>query len=230
MHDCNLKIRNIIVLAIALTPLRPLHGQDDCGDECRVNSNLTMVVNVPVNPTAQVVGTGWGLVGGAGYNFDKRNAVIGELMWNRAYPSGGSLQPLQAALPSSNLSGNTNLLTLTGNYRFELRGRLLGTYLIGGGGWYSRNTWLSNEVTSGTGTVCTPAWLWWGFTCTSGRVTANQTVASSSSNTLGANAGIGFTVRVGEAPYRLYTEARYHYAPTKNINTQFIAVTFGIRY
>src|SRR5580692_7836110 len=40
MHDCNLKIRNIIVLAIALTPLRPLHGQDDCGDECRVNSNL----------------------------------------------------------------------------------------------------------------------------------------------------------------------------------------------
>jgi hypothetical protein len=111
MHDCNLKIRNIIVPAIALTPLQPLHGQDDCGDECRVNSNLAMVVNVPVNPTAQVVGTGWGLVGGAGYNFDKRNAVIGEFMWNRVYPSGGSLQPLQAALPSSNLSGNTNLFT-----------------------------------------------------------------------------------------------------------------------
>jgi hypothetical protein len=26
MHDCNLKIRNIIVLAIALTPLLPLHA------------------------------------------------------------------------------------------------------------------------------------------------------------------------------------------------------------
>jgi hypothetical protein len=80
MHDCSLKLRNIIVLAIALTPPQPLHAQDDCGDECRINSNLAMVVNVPVNPTAQVVGTGWGLVGGAGYNFDKRNAVIGEFM------------------------------------------------------------------------------------------------------------------------------------------------------
>jgi hypothetical protein len=140
MHDCNLKIRNIIVLAIALTPLLPLHAQDDCGDECRINSNLAMVVNVPVNPTAQAVGTGWGIVGGAGYNFNKRNAVIGEFMWNRVYPSGG-LEPLQATLASSNLNGNTNLFTLTGNYRFELRGRLLGTYLIGGGGWYSRNTW-----------------------------------------------------------------------------------------
>ena len=89
MHDCNLKIRNIIVLAIALTPLRPLHAQNDCGDECKINSNLAMVVNVPVNPTAQAVGTGWGIVGGAGYNFNKHNAVIGEFMWNRVYASGG---------------------------------------------------------------------------------------------------------------------------------------------
>jgi hypothetical protein len=151
-------------------------------------------------------------------------------MWNRVYPSNGSLQPLQTALQSSNLSGNTDLFTLTGNYRFELRGRLIGTYLIGGGGWYLRNTNLSRTVTAGTGTICTPAWLWWGFTCTSGTVTAGQTLASSNSSALGANAGIGFTVRVGEAPYRLYTEARFHYAPTKNIDTQFIAATLGIRY
>jgi hypothetical protein len=44
------------------------------------------------------------------------------------------------------------------------------------------------------------------------------------------NAGVGLTVRVGEGPYRLYTEARYHYAPTKDVTTQFIAVTVGIRY
>jgi hypothetical protein len=37
-------------------------------------------------------------------------------------------------------------------------------------------------------------------------------------------------MRVGEAPYRLYTEARYHYAPTKSMNTQYIAVTVGIRF
>jgi hypothetical protein len=33
-----------------------------------------------------------------------------------------------------------------------------------------------------------------------------------------------------EAPYRFYVEARYHYAPTKNMSTHFMAITLGIRY
>jgi hypothetical protein len=230
MRGYKLKLRNIIALVVALAPLQPLQAQDGCDNECKINSNLAMVVNVPVASTAQVVGIGWGGVGGVGYNFNQHSAVIGEFLWNRVWAAGGALQPLEVVSQSSNLRGNTDLFALTGDYRYEMRGRLLGTYLIGGGGWYFRNTWLSSRVTSGTGTVCTPAWLWWGFTCTSGIVTANQTVGSRSSNALGLNAGVGFTVRVGEAPYRLYTEARYHYAPTKNINTQFIAVTLGIRY
>ena len=78
-REYKMKLRSMLVLVIALAaPLYFLHAQDDCGDECRINSNLAMVVNVPVNPAAQVIGTGWGMVGGAGYNFDKRNAVIGE--------------------------------------------------------------------------------------------------------------------------------------------------------
>jgi hypothetical protein len=230
MHACELNLGNIIVLAITLLPFQSLAAQDRCGDECNLNTNLAAVVNLPVNPTAQVVGTGWGTVVGAGYNFNQRHAVVGEFLWNRIYPSDGTLQPLQSTLQSGNLTANTDLYAITGNYRFELRGRLLGTYLIGGGGWYFRNTNLSRAVTAGTDTVCTPTWLWWGFTCTSGTVTANQTLSNSASSALGANAGMGLTVRVGEAPYRLYSEARYHYAPTKSISTQFITVTFGIRY
>jgi hypothetical protein len=220
---------NILVLVIALTPMQQLQGQSDCGGEC-INTNLAMVLNVPANSTAQAVGTGWGTVVGIGRNFNRHQAIIGEFLWNRVYSSDGALQPLQAASQSSSLSGNADLYSITGNYRFELRGRLLGTYLIGGGGWYLRNTNLSRAVTAGPGTICTPAWLWWGFTCTSGTVTASQTVESSNSSALGANAGLGFTVRVGGDPYRLYTEGRYHYAPTKNINTQFITIAFGIRY
>ncbi|MGC1448859.1 MAG: hypothetical protein WA830_02370 [Candidatus Sulfotelmatobacter sp.] len=231
MQVHKLKFTRTLVLAMALAPLQPLHAQADAGGESRINSNLAMVLIVPVSSTAQVAGTGWGAVGGVGYNFSPRNAVIGEFLWNRMYPSGGVLQPLQtAASQSSGLSGNSNLYALTGNYRYELRGRMLGTYLIGGGGWYFRKNWLSREVTAGSGTICTPAWLWWGFTCSSGTVTANQTLATSTTDAWGVNAGIGFTVRVGEAPYRLYTEARYHYAPTKGISTQFMAVTVGIRY
>jgi hypothetical protein len=224
MQVSQLNFRNILVLATVLTSLQNLYAQ-------KINSNLAMVLNMPVGSTSEVAGTGWGAVGGVGYNINERNAVIGEFMWNRMYPSGSVLQPLQtASLPSDKLNGNSNLYALTGNYRYELRGRMLGTYLIGGGGWYFRKNWLSREITSGTGTVCTPAWLWWGFTCTSGTVTADQRLATSTTDAWGVNAGIGMTVRVGEAPYRLYTEARYHYAPTKNLGTQFIAVTVGIRY
>jgi hypothetical protein len=225
-----LKLRNIIALVIAVGPMQSLQAQDGCDNDCRINSNLAMVVNVPVNSTAQVLGTGWGGVGGVGYNFNQRNAVIGEFLWNRGWATGGALQPLEVVSQSGSLRGNADIFALTGNYRYERRGRLFGTYLIGGGGWYFRNTWLSGPVTSGVGAICTPTWLWWGFTCASGTVTAGQTRAGFNSNALGANAGVGLTVGVGRAPYRLYTEARYHYAPTKNINTQFLTITLGIRY
>jgi len=230
MHGYERSLESVILLVIALAPLQPLAAQDKCIEACRVNTNLAAVVNVPVNPTAQVAGIGGGTVIGAGYNFNQRHAVIGEFMWNRIYPADGALQPLQAASQSSNLSANTDLYMITGNYRFELRGPLLGAYFIGGGGWYFRNANLSRAVTAGPGTVCTPTWLWWGFTCTSGTVTANQTSSNSASSALGGNAGMGLTVRVGPSPYRLYGEARYHYAPTRNISTQFITISFGIRY
>src|SRR6266403_5119106 len=42
--------------------------------------------------------------------------------------------------------------------------------------------------------------------------------------------GGGLTFRVGEAPYRMYVESRYHFAPTKNITTQMLIVSWGIRY
>ncbi len=185
---------------------------------------------MPLNPTGKVATTGWGTVAGVGYNFSKRHAFIGEFMWTRIFPVNGSLQPLQAFSPTGSLTGSTDIYSVTGNYRFELRGAVFGVYLIGGGGWYLRHTNFSEQITVGNGTACTSTWLWWGFNCTSGIVNSGQTLSSSTSNVLGGNAGGGFTIRVGEAPYRLYTEARYHYAPTKSISTQFITVTIGIRY
>jgi len=230
MQVFTLKGSTLILLVIALTPVQMLRAQEDCGDECKLNTNLAMIINAPVSSSAQVVGTGWGMVGGAGYNFNRHNAIVGEFLWNRVYPSAGTLQSLQNVLQSRDLKGNTDFYALTGDYRLELRGRLLGTYLIGGGGWYFRNTWLSQEVKTGTGIPCTPTWRWFGYTCKSGMVNAGQPPVTSSTNALGANGGIGFTTRVGEAPYRFYAEARYHYAPTKNMSTHFIAITLGIRY
>jgi hypothetical protein len=85
-------------------------------------------------------------------------------------------------------------------------------------------------VVTGTTIACTPEWVFWGFVCSSGVVSSDQTLASTSSAAPGFNAGMGFTIKVGEPRYRLYFEARYHYAATTPANTQLIPITFGIRF
>jgi hypothetical protein len=223
-----------IVLAITLiaTVCRiPLHAQERGDDNPEINSNVGITVNAPVGDTSDVINTGWGITAGVGYNVNRRNAFVGEFQWNRLYANSQVLLPLSSTLTSpSNLSAFTDLFYVTGNYRYELRGRLLGAYLIGGVGWYHRSSNLSQPIASGSSTVCTPAWQWWGFNCVSGFVSVNQTLATSSSSSFGVNGGIGATIRVAEAPYRLYFESRYHYAPNTSIKTEFIQVTFGIRY
>ena len=196
----------------------------------RINSHFGSLAAVPLGSTSDYVSTGWGLVGGVGYNFSNHHSFIGEFLWARLPATAGALQPLREATGISDLHGHSNLYVLTGNYRFEWRERRFGAYVIGGAGLYYRTTNPSALVNSGTHTSCAPAWLWWGFKCTSGTVVAGQTLGSTGSSAFGENVGGGFTVRVGEDPYRLYFESRYHYAPNKNINTHLVTVTFGIRY
>jgi hypothetical protein len=204
--------------------------QEEEIDNPKFNTNLGLPISAPLNPMARFSGAGTGVIYGAGYNFTRRHGVLGEFMWDWLNPGAGALTPIRAALPLNDVSGHSNLYALTANYRFELRGRALGIYFIAGGGWYVRKSSLSKVVVTGNTVTCTPVWLWWGATCTSGVVTANQTLISSSSGALGGNAGIGFTARVGDAPYRMYVETRYHYANTRAINTQLIVATVGIRY
>jgi hypothetical protein len=219
--------KGFVWISLVLAACSALHAQREYE---RVNSNLGVVISAPLNPTAQFVNIGAGVVAGAGYNFSRHHSVIGEFMWNRLSPVNGALLPIRVAAQDNSISGHSNLFALTGNYRYQLQGKVFGAYFIGGGGWYYRTVGFSKQVTSGTGTVCVPPWVWWGFTCVSGIVVANQTVASSNSGAFGGNAGIGFTVKVADPSYRLYVEPRYHYAPTGNVNTQLIAITVGIRY
>jgi hypothetical protein len=220
----------LLWVCLVITPSR-IQGQFESGnDNPSVTTNLGYTMSTPLDPTSPYANAGWGLSAGAGYNFDRRNAVIGEFMWNWLTATKGALQPVRTALQSPNISGYGDLYTLNADYRFELRGKRFGTYLIGGGGWYYRTTTLSQHVPTGTSITCEPAWLWWGYNCSSGTATTITTVARPGSNVFGVNGGIGFTIRVGDAPYRLYAESRYHYAPTKNIGTQLIAITVGIRY
>ena len=209
----------------------PLHAQSyESTPFSRLNSNVGFTVTAPLNPTAKYTTAAWGFVYGVGYNFSKRHSVLGEIMWNSLSPTSAALAPFRAALQPNNIDGKGNLVALTANYRLQVEGKVLGTYLIAGGGMYYRDASLSEHVTVGNSVTCTPAWLWWGFTCSSGTVISNQTLASSSSTVLGGNVGIGFTVRVPDSRYKFYVESRYHYAPSKFITTQVIPLTVGVRF
>ena len=220
----------IFLIGFILAATGMLAAQEEAEENPKLNTNLGLPISVPLNPIGRFAGTGIGLVYGAGYNFNRRNSVTAEFMYDWLNPGGGAFTPIRGALQKNDISGHSDLYSLTANYRFELRGKSLGMYFIAGGGLYIRRSKLTKVVQNGTTTSCTSAWLYWGYTCTSGIVTVDQTLASASSSTLGANGGIGFTVLVGDAPYRMYVETRYHYAPTRNINTQLVMATFGIRY
>lgn len=225
-----LTTKSLIVFILITTPHCIVYAQDEPTDDPRVTTSLGLTLSAPINPTAKAVDLGFGLQTGVGYNFTRRHAVIGEFMWNHLYANSQALNQIRTALQNPSVDGSGDLIAFTGNYRFELRGKVVGTYLIGGGGWYHRSAGLSQTVTISNPVVCTPIWLWYGFSCGSGVVTADQTIKSTSSNALGANGGIGFTARVGEAPYRVYVESRYHYAPNRGISTQLVVISAGIRY
>jgi|SRR5581483_6858868 len=215
-----------LVLVILLLNAMTMWAQWDEGDDNRKsNGHLGLPISIPLNPMGQVALAGTGITYGAGYNFTKRHGVFGEFMWDWLHPNISSL-------PGTNSTeAHSNLYTFTGNYRYELRGRLLGAYLLAGGGWYLRHSTLTGSpVAVGSSITCTREWLWWGVTCTSGVVTDTRTLRSSWSSSPGVNGGIGFTIRVGDAPWRMYVESRYHYAPNRYVNTQLVITTIGIRY
>jgi hypothetical protein len=227
-----IRLLPIVLMALAGTMLlQPLHAQDEeYGEDSRLNTNLAIPFSIPLNPTARFVNFGVGLVVGAGYNITSRHAIVGEFMWNRLHVNDAALLPIRVAAQNFSINGHGDLFALTANYRYELRGRTFGTYFIGGGGLYYRSASITKPVISANTISCTPEWQWWGFTCQSGSVSSDQTLAKSSSGVAGVNGGIGITIKVAEPRYRFYVESRYHYAPNNRINTQLIPITIGIRF
>jgi hypothetical protein len=226
-----MKRLTMILIGVHLVLLvSSVRAQEGGNDNPSATTSLGIPLTAPLSPTSKHVLWGLGMTTSAGYNFDRRHAVIGEFTWNSLYPTSQALRPIQIALNTNKADGHSNLFALTSEYKYELRGKAVGTYLIVGGGWYYRTASLSRPIPDGTTIGCIPAWVWWGYSCSSGLVVTNLTEVHSNASALGANGGVGLTFRVGEAPYRMYVEGRYHFAPTANISTQLLLVTVGIRY
>lgn len=208
----------------------PAVSAQESDDNPRGNVHVGFPMAIPLNPTARAVHLGFGINLGGGYNFNRNHGLVGELLWNNLFPTNEALAKIRTSLGDPNVQANVGVTEVSGNYRFELRGKNLGTYFLGGAGLLYRHTSFTKEVVTGRSIDCTPAWMWWGFECTKGFVTEGQTIGSWSATAPGFNGGFGVTFRVGEPPYRFYTESRYHYAPDSRINMQFVEIAFGIRY
>jgi hypothetical protein len=219
-----IKISTAIIL-LGVAYVQHLGAQDS-----KLNTNLGGGVTVPVNPTGGFVGASANIVIGAGYNFNKHHSLVGQFMWSGLPPNNNALHPFRLVAQTNDISGSSNLYTLTANYRFKLEGKVFGGYVIAGGGMYYRHANLSKEVVVGTGTVCGPSWEYWGYGCVSGLVSDDETLISTGSTAFGGNAGIGLTIRINEEGYKFYVESRYHYAPTRGIPTHLIPITVGFSW
>ena len=219
-----------VTLSIAVTVIGIVCTQRLEAQDSKINTNLGMGMTVPLNPTAQIVGSSINVVVGAGYNFNKHHSLVGQFMWAGLPVKQEAFGPIDIVANVRNISASSNLFTATANYRFRLQGKTFGWYWIAGGGAYYRRVTLSREVDVGTGVICGPTWSYWGYACVNGIVSQDQTLLSSGSTAFGGNGGTGFTIRINDEGYKFYVESRYHYAPTKNINTQLITITLGFAW
>ena len=85
----------------------------------RATTNLGMPLTAALGPTSQHVSWGLGMSAGAGYNFNRNHALVGEFMWNWLYPTNSTLRPIQIALNTNKVNGHGNLFAFTGGYKFE---------------------------------------------------------------------------------------------------------------
>lgn len=112
-----------------------------------------MLPGSPLNPIGQFATAGTGVSYGAGYNFTRHRAMIGEFMWDWLHPNVSRLPGITSA------NAHSHRYTLTANDRFDLRGQRLGTYFIAGGGWYLRHSSLTQTVVSGESVTGTQEWI-----------------------------------------------------------------------
>jgi hypothetical protein len=210
----------LLIAALAI----PLQAQGVPSDLTKFNFNIGGGIDTPLNPIGRFVGVSGDFQVGAGYSIDKHNSIGGEFGWT-GLPSNIGIQPVLA--PSTNI----NLYTLTANYRphvDRIGGSALGVYAIMGGGWYYRHFTVDKNFVVPPNTVCQPIYVWYGFGCTGGVVSAQ--IFSKGSSSGGVNGGVGLTVRLGDSGWKFYMESRYHYAFTNFIHTAFVPVTLGIRF
>lgn len=190
----------------------------------KFNFNIGGGFGLPQGQASNIVNSGGTFQVGGGKNFGPMLGANLEYMFQDLPPK----STIVALTGAPNGSVHEHSVTL--NFLVHSpEAHRFGGYVIFGGGWYHR-TWELTTPSLSLGQVCLPSYAWWGIVCTNGLVSSTTQIASGSSNGGGWNAGAGITYRLGASHIKFYTEARYHVAYQKLVDTRVLPVTFGIRW
>ena len=188
------------------------------------NFNIGSGPGFPLGPTNSFGNISYNFVTGGGVNVTTHAKLTAEFMFHGI--------PVQKKIVDQ-----LGLSDVKGRFYALTANLLIGTpighgkaiYVIGGGGWY-RRTLEAKQTIFQAGTVCSPYWSWWGEECVNGIFATDVTVGSRTSSAPGFNIGGGLTHQLGESPAHIYVELRYHLAYTRNVHTELLPLTCGIRF
>jgi opacity protein-like surface antigen len=185
----------------------------------RFDAHLAGGFTEPTGDFGQHLDTGWHITGGGGFNI---NRFLG-IDLNVLYTESGINRTTLTALNQPDGNTHTWAFTLDPVVRFPLGSRA-SFYLTGGGGYFRRTI----EFTKPTTALVTFFDPWFGFG--QSFIPTNQVLGRFSKSSGGYDAGAGLTFKLGSNGASFYTEARYYYAPTEPTATEFVPVSFGLRW
>lgn len=164
--------------------------------------------------------TGYNFTASAGVNASKHVGLSAEFGYNHFGISDGTL----ASLSVPNGSTRIYSATLQPTFHLHPEGRF-DVYTTVGGGFYRRTV----EFTEPTTAIVTVFNPFIGFF--PAEVPAQSVLGSFTQNKGGINGGVGFSIRVSnDSATRFFAETRYHHIFTSSRDTNYMPVTFGLRW
>ena len=185
----------------------------------RFTFNLGAGFTTPVGATSRRLDTGWNIDGGAGVNLSSRFGLMLQANYSELGVGSNTLNGLGFAGGGV----HTASFTLDPVVHLNPHGKV-DVYAIGGFGLYHR----TQEFTQPGISSFVGFDPFFGFYQTD--VPVNQVVASYTVNKPGVNGGMGLSFG-GWHSAKFYAEARYHrIIISENRHSDYVPVTFGIRF
>jgi len=163
---------------------------------------------------------GWNISFGAGYHITSRFSFGVQAMYNGLSVNSSTLRQLAAP------DGNARIWAITAEPRLTFGRRYKFTpYIVGGVGYYRR-------VVEFTQPTLVPVNVFdpFFFTFNPVLIRANVVLGRFIRDGVGGNAGAGFQIPIGQTGFKIFAEARFHYAGDGSIPTRMVPFTVGLRY